>query len=60
MDLNEHVYCTLCQNFGCKTEDGEYILFCPHSDDCDFYDTEDSKPFKDRPFYKSSLWIGTL
>jgi hypothetical protein len=64
MDKDTHVYCKQCQNFKCNMimlEDEYTInLDCKYKDECDFYDTEDSKPFSERPFYKSNFWFNSL
>jgi hypothetical protein len=41
-----------------KSED-DVETSCKHELECDFSDSEDSKPFKDRPFYKSEFWISS-
>lgn len=59
--LDQHVYCTACQNYGCTLMDNdEYELHCKHKDECDFYDPEDSKPLRERPFYESSFWLSSF
>ena len=58
--LDQHVYCTNCQNYGCASlSNDDYTLSCKYDDICDFTDTEDSKPFRDRPHYKSSFWFSS-
>lgn len=58
MNLNERVYCTNCQSYCSvwKSED-DVETSCKHELECDFSDSEDSKAFKDRPFYKSEFWV---
>ncbi len=50
---NKHVYCTHCKHF--KIEDG--TPFCKYDAMCDIYDCEDSKPFQERPMWKSNDYI---
>ena len=49
-----YVYCTHCENFKIiKSEaDDEIIPYCPFSNECGFYDFEDSRPSPERPMYK--------
>lgn len=49
MDENTHVYCTHCKWFRL---DDEYIPYCPFENECDIYDCEDSRQFRDRPHYE--------
>ena len=49
MTDDTHVYCTQCQHF--RTDD-EYLPYCPFEGECDIWNCEDSRPFKDRPRYK--------
>lgn len=46
---SEHVYCTCCRHFNVTQEEGPD---CNHKDICDLYDSEDSKPYKERPYYE--------
>lgn len=59
IDPNKHVYCSRCAHFeviDAIDKEGAYSPMpkCEHSDECDIWDCEDSKPFKDRPFYKEN------
>lgn len=49
MDENTHVYCVDCKWF--RTDD-EYKPYCPFEEECDIWNCEDSKPFRERPRYK--------
>jgi hypothetical protein len=52
MNSDTHVYCTECANFKVtylSDTDGE--PFCIYEKLCDFWNFEDSKPFKERPYY---------
>ena len=61
IDPNKHVYCSRCAHFevieDIDEDDEMYILRpqCQYMDKCDIWDCEDSKPFKDRPFYKEII-----
>jgi len=54
LDENAHVYCTKCVY-------GENLINCVYDDDClitpcyfcDGFDPQDSKPYKERPYYLS-------
>ena len=48
---NRQVYCTDCINF--RTCDEE-LPCCMYENKCDINDCEDSRPFKDRPYYKKA------
>ena len=53
MNENKHVYCTRCKHFRIiEKEKGDFYPECEHIDKCDIWDCEDSKPFKDRPYYE--------
>lgn len=59
-DKDKHVYCTNCKNvqwiLNCieKHKDINTPLNCNGCvcDNCDCWNFEDSRPFKERPFYK--------
>lgn len=51
MKPDTHVYCTRCRHF--KFEDDE--ILCPHQNECHFWDTEDSRPFRERPKYEDRI-----
>lgn len=42
------VYCTRCENFEVKND----TPYCKFSEECYFWDTEDSRTLKDRPCYE--------
>jgi hypothetical protein len=47
---DKHVYCTKCKWFRL---DDEEIPYCFFENECDIWDCEDSKPFRERPKYES-------
>lgn len=49
-EINEytHVYCTRCRWFYIENETPK----CKYENECDIWDCEDSKPFKNRPKYE--------
>lgn len=49
MNPNTHVYCTNCFNFRL---DNEELPYCYFENKCDINDFEDSRPFKERPYYE--------
>jgi hypothetical protein len=50
---NTHVYCTKCNNFELnEIGEDDYTPDCKYKDKCDLQDCEDSRPFKDRPYYE--------
>jgi hypothetical protein len=49
MDKNTHVYCTECKWLRL---DDEAIPYCVWSDECNDWNCEDRKPFKERPHYE--------
>lgn len=49
MNPDTHVYCTNCFNFRL---DDEELPYCCFENKCDINDCEDSKPFKERPYYE--------
>ena len=53
MNPDTHVYCTRCRHF--RFEDDE--ILCPHQNECHFWDTEDSRPFRERPKYEDRISI---
>lgn len=46
---DDHVYCTCCKWFKIGDED---IPYCPYESECNIWDCEDSKPYKERPKYE--------
>jgi hypothetical protein len=53
---NEHVYCTDCINYECTIRCVKHLEeSCGNCSclKCDCYDTEDSRPFSERPNYVS-------
>lgn len=56
MDLDTHVYCTKCANFKISylnDIDGE--PFCIYEKVCNFWNFEDSKLLRERPYYIENL-----
>ena len=51
MNPDTHVYCTHCKNFK-VTYTNDVEPFCLNEKVCDFWNFEDSKPFKERPYYQ--------
>jgi hypothetical protein len=56
---NEHVYCTDCIHFKIEGKhiDGIGIPTCDYEDECDITDCEDSRPFRERPYYEENINI---
>ncbi|GEM_PF-3130382 len=52
MTDDAHVYCANCQNFRTDDKDKPY---CPFEDECDIWNCEDSRPFKERPRYEPKI-----
>ena len=44
-----HVYCTHCKHLRFCDED---LPYCPFQDECDNWNFEDSKPYRERPKYE--------
>lgn len=49
MNENKHVYCTNCFYFRL---DDEELPYCVYEDKCNINNCEDSRPFKERPYYE--------
>jgi hypothetical protein len=47
--FERHVYCTRCKWFRL---DDEEIPYCPYEEECNIWDCEDSKPYRERPKYQ--------
>ena len=54
MKINKktHVYCTNCKHLK-LIEGPEFSVSCRFEAKCDIWDFDDSKPLKERPYYKS-------
>lgn len=50
MNLDTHVYCTNCKHLRLDDEEIPYCQF--EEKECDIWDFNDSKPFKERPMYE--------
>ena len=47
MEENKYVYCTNCFHFDIINN----IPCCPFEEECNIYDCEDGRKFKERPYY---------
>jgi len=54
VDFNTHVYCTDCKWF--RLDDGKKP-YCVYEDICDIWNCEDSKPFRERPYYEFKIGL---
>lgn len=51
-DRDAHVYCTECKHF---SMDNDCNAHCPFEDKCDIWDFEDSRAYRDRPYWKPKV-----
>ena len=48
MNLDQHVYCTMCRHFELSIDN---IPYCCFDNQCEIRNCDDSMPFSDRPCY---------
>jgi len=52
LDKDTHVYCTHCKHFAVIQQDDGPAPHCPFMDKCCLWDSEDSRPYSERPYYE--------